>query len=66
MSALGQKLPRRDQSGVSVLPPKAAAAVAVVAAAKGQKWPHAPQHECVKKDRQLRRSLRNPIRCFVL
>jgi hypothetical protein len=28
MSALGQKLPRRGQSGVSALPPKAAATVA--------------------------------------
>jgi hypothetical protein len=27
MSALGQKLPRRGQSGMSALPPKAAAAV---------------------------------------
>jgi hypothetical protein len=35
MSALGQKLPRRGQVGMSALPPIAAAAVADRAAVKG-------------------------------
>jgi hypothetical protein len=45
MSALGHKLPRRLTVLVSALSPKAAAAVAVGAAAKGQNRPPALQHD---------------------